>query len=122
MGDSKNYDALNGKITNFHYVTIGHVFEIPIIKTIAEINNGIPKYRNSSQAYVIFDRDVNQITQVVFYKENGEFDRRMEWGHTHGKFVKGTPHVQYFWNKETRSPNEYEQKIFDEIKRRNFQP
>lgn len=122
MGTTKNYNKLTGEITKFEYETIGHVYDIPIIQSTEERNSGIPKYSHDSSSYVIYDRDKKRITQVAFYDPNHEVDRRMDWEHGHKEFLIGSPHVQSFANNSTRQANEYEQKIFNEIKRRNFQP
>lgn len=121
MGTSKNYDLGTKTLKKFEYNKLGSINGISIIKSDANISNGLPRHSVTSKCYIIYDRDKKKITQVGFYNEKNELYKRMDWGHNHKQFKEGTPHIQYFDEKNTtREPNEEELKLFNAIKEKNF--
>lgn len=120
MGTQKNYDPIVGKVKEHHYANVGQIMDIKVIAKTVGQDNGLPKYSITSNIYIYYSNQKEIINRVGFYDENHQLILRMEWDHPHGQFKKGTPHVQNLIDGSTRAPNEYEQKIFDELKRRNF--
>lgn len=121
MGSDKYYDALTGKVTVHNYISLGEINNIKVIMSTGEVDNGLPRHSITSNIYFYYSKKKKAIIRVGFYDENHTLIKRMDWDHTHKDFKKGTPHIQYFTDNEAHALNEEEQKIFDELKRRNFQ-
>lgn len=100
------------------YVVVEEYFGIKIIKPIGKNNTNTPLYSNSSEFYATYNPTTKFVTKISCYDKVTHvklYD--IEWGHNHGKFKKGTPHVQYYNNKErdktkAYAPNKKQYKLY----------
>ena len=118
MGGTKWLNA--GKVGN-EYETIAEVDGIQIVKHKISGSSSTPTYSNNSKYYATYDSTTGKIKQITCYDEETSakiYD--IDWGHKHGEFKKGEPHVQYYKNgirqKETYEPNSEQYALYLKLK------
>ncbi len=70
---------------------------IKVIKHVTDLHAGMPKYCNTPNTMYLREDNKGNVTQLRVYQGREPY-LDVDWGHNHGRFKKGTPHVQE-WHK-----------------------
>ena len=87
-----------GGFSKQEYKQVRELIEgIKVIKHITDPHTGMPIYSNTPDTMYLREDNDGHISQLRIYKGREPY-LDIDWGHNHGNFHKGTPHVQE-WHK-----------------------
>lgn len=89
-----------GGFTHEEYRVVRRIADVKVLKHIGKGNESLPMYSNTPHTAYIRENSKGNLDQVRFYRgRRAMFD--IDWGHGHGKFKKGIPHLHvWIWHRD----------------------
>ena len=96
---------------------------IKVLRHIGDPHKGLPEFCNTPNTMYLREDGMGNITQLRLYKDRKPF-LDVDWGHNHGDFKKGIPHVQewhessdecFVRSSTTRALSSSERKRFNDV-------
>ena len=99
MGGNGTFLASGGFSRQEYKAARDPIAGIKVIKHILDSHTGMPKYCNTPNTMYLREDSEGNVTQLRVYRGREPY-LDVDWGHNHGRFSKGTPHVQE-WHKKS---------------------